>query len=94
MDLIIPGIIVFAGNVLSGSRGSRRWEIVTALFGWTAGLAGALWLASLILGSEYWARHIFFPVFVLSVVQALSLDGIRILKWKVDQWFSRRDIGE
>ena len=92
MDLIIPSIIVFVGNVFSGSPESRRWAVVTALFGWAGGLAGALWLTSLILGSEFWARHIFFPIFVLSLVQVLSRDGLRILKPQVDQWFNRHNL--
>ena len=61
MEYVIPAAIVLFGNVFSGSRGSRQWETVTALFGWVAGIAGALWLLCLFLGSEFWARQIFFP---------------------------------
>jgi hypothetical protein len=42
-DQIIPAIIVFVGNIFGGPHGSRRWEIVTAAFGWTALVAVLLW---------------------------------------------------
>ena len=43
-DQIIPAIIVLIGNLFGGSHGSRRWEIVTAAFGWTALVAVLLWV--------------------------------------------------
>ena len=42
-DQIIPAIIVLVGNIFGGPHGSRRWEIVTAAFGWTAVVAVLLW---------------------------------------------------
>lgn len=42
-DQIIPAIIVLIGNLFGGSHGSRRWEIVTAAFGWTALVTVLLW---------------------------------------------------
>jgi len=47
MDLstqIVPAIIVLAANLMSGKHGSIRWETVTAIFGWTAGLSLILFL--------------------------------------------------
>ena len=43
-DQIIPAIIVLVGNIFGGPHGSRRWEIVTAAFGWTALVAVLLWV--------------------------------------------------
>ena len=43
-DQIIPAIIVLIGNLFGGSHGSRRLEIVTAAFGWTALVAVLLWV--------------------------------------------------
>ncbi|MCA3349106.1 MAG: hypothetical protein INF97_00800 [Roseomonas sp.] len=42
-DQIIPAMIVLVGNLFGGPHGSRRWEIVTAAFGWTALVAVLLW---------------------------------------------------
>jgi len=33
---IVPAVIILFANLLSGNHGSKRWETVTAVFGWAA----------------------------------------------------------
>ncbi len=94
MEYIIPGLIVFVGNVFSGSPGSKQWEFVTALFGWVAVIALVLWLAFQIVGSEFWARQILLPIWLFCLLQALSRDHLKILKPIADRWLKRRNLGE
>ena len=103
MEYIIPGIVILLGNLFSGSYKSRQWEIVTAMFGWTAAVAfilalvcHALELASFFLvgkvpAFEYLATRVFWPVAGFSLVQAVSRDWEEILKPIVDQWVKSRE---
>ena len=94
MELIIPAVIVFIGNVFSGSRGSLRWQYVTALFGWTAGTALLLWFVGLFFLPEFWTQEILFPIWVFCLLQALTRDYEKILKPVVERWFKGRIKGE
>ena len=39
---VVAAITILVSNLFSGHPGSRRWEVITALFGYTAGdLGGA-----------------------------------------------------
>jgi len=94
MELIIPGVIVFVGNVFSGSPGSRQWKLITALLGWSAGGALILWAACAVLGADLWARQIFLPIWTFCLLQALSRDYTRLLKPMADRWTKRQNLGE
>ena len=89
MELVIPAMIVLIGNLFSGSRGSLRWENVTAFFGWTAGTVFLLWLVGMFLLPEFWTREILFPIWAFCLLQALTRDYEKILKPVVDRWFKR-----
>ena len=39
---IVPAIIILVSNLFSGHPGSRRWEVITALFGYAAGISMVL----------------------------------------------------
>ena len=94
MEYIIPAVIIFVGNLFSGSPGSRPWELISATFGWVGGTALLLWLVFSVVGSEFWARQIFFPVGALCLVQILSRDGLRILKPLADRWLKGRGLDD
>ena len=36
---IVPAIIILVGNLFSSHPGSRRWEVITVLFGYAAGIS-------------------------------------------------------
>ena len=36
---IVPAVIILIANLLSGQHSSLRWETVTAVFGWGAGIS-------------------------------------------------------
>ena len=94
MELIIPAVIVFVGNVFSGSPGSRRWEFFSALFGWTGGAALLLWIVCSAIGWEFLGRHILFPIGAFCLLYVVSRDYEKILKPLVDRWLKRRAKGE
>lgn len=41
---IVPAIVLLAANLMSGKHGSGRWEVATAVFGWTAGVSALVCL--------------------------------------------------
>ena len=94
MEYLIPAVIVFIGNVFSGSPGSRQWQVVSALFGWGAVAGMSIWLVCLFTGSEFWARQICFPIWVFCVLQLLSRDYLGIVKPIADRWVKRRNLGD
>ena len=94
MELIIPAVIIFVGNVFSGSPGSLRWEYISAFFGWTGGAALLLWVVCLGIGWESLGRHILFPIAAFCLLYVASRDYERILKPFVDRWLKRRAKGE
>mgnify|MGYP003673592052 CR=1 FL=1 len=65
---IIPAIVLLVANLMSGHHSSIRWEVVTAIFGWTA-LIGLL---------MFLAAFTFWPAFCL--LTALARDYERLLK--------------
>jgi hypothetical protein len=93
-DQIIPAIIVLIGNLFGGPHGSRRWEIVTAAFGWTALFSILLWVllevaiyvcASTGLGidlgdkSQEKARTYLLQIFCFALLSAITRDYEKIL---------------
>ena len=47
MDLssqVVPAVIILAANLMSGRHGSLRWETITAIFGWGAGITLVVFL--------------------------------------------------
>jgi hypothetical protein len=94
LEQIIPAIVMLVGNLFGSSHGSRRWEIVTALYGWTAGatallilfLESAFYLTKLIdLGVDLEGggrgeiRRYLLQLFAFSMLAALSRDYEKIL---------------
>lgn len=79
MEYIITAVITLVGNLLSGPRGSKRWELVSAMFGWVGAIAMFLWFLNLIFGLEFW-KQVLFPVFAFFLTSALVRDYEKILK--------------
>ena len=88
MEYMITAAIVLAGNLFSGPRGSRQWEIVTALYGWCAAMASVAWFFSMIFGLDLW-RNIFFIALAFSLSTALARDYEKILKPIIEKLMSR-----
>ena len=94
MELIIPALIVLVGNVFSGSPGSRRWEVVSELFGWIGAAAVLLTIGCFAVGWEFLGRHILFPIGAFCLLYVVSRDYEKILKPIADRWLKRRAKGE
>ena len=85
MEYIIPAIVILVGNLFSAPPGSRRWEVVTAAFGWTAGITLCLWLVVGVFASQSWAAKYLVQVWAFCLLQALTRD------WEVfSQWALRK----
>ena len=81
MDLsmqLIPAIVIIFANLMSGKQGSREWEVVTAIFGWTACLSLILYVFSIYLFPEF--SIYLTQLFGFSLISALSRDYEKILK--------------
>lgn len=76
---IVPAVIILIGNLFSGKHGSSRWEIVTAVFGWTAVLSLIAYFPAAKFFPGSTARDFFLQIFGFSLLTALSRDYERIL---------------
>ena len=61
-----------------GKPGSHRWEVVTAVFGWTAAFALSGWLLATIFGASD-AGKLLFSIFTGAIAIVLKRDIIRVL---------------
>ncbi|NNM65932.1 MAG: hypothetical protein HKL99_15230 [Burkholderiales bacterium] len=79
LSQVIPALIILAANLLGGTHGSRRWEVVTAIFGWTAlfGLIASI-LTSMITRHGSIAEYLW-QITGFSLITALSRDYEKIL---------------
>ncbi|GAC1656551.1 MAG: hypothetical protein NVS9B15_17750 [Acidobacteriaceae bacterium] len=79
-DQLVPALILFASNLMSGRHGSRRYEVVTAVFGWTT----LITLLAYLIVNAAWPRGpikpYLFQVFAFSMLTALSRDYEKILR--------------
>jgi hypothetical protein len=83
MDLstqIVPAVALLVANLMSGRHASLRWETVTAIFGWAAGLS----IVALVIVNVF-ARNSTMTDYLLQVagfclLTALSRDYERILR--------------
>jgi len=76
---IVPAVIVLIANLLSGKHGSIRWETVTAIFGWTAGLSLILFLVLSVFLPEHVAKNYILQISGFCLLTALARDYERIL---------------
>ena len=84
IEYVIPAIVILAGNLFSGDPGSKRWECVTAIFGWTAAISFPIWfivkVVNYFVTTPMWVNEVLPPVFLFCLLQAVSRDYERILK--------------
>ena len=93
MEYVITAVVVLAGNLLSGRCGSRHYENVTAAFGWTAVIAGFLWIsfnfASLFSSAVKTIAETLFPIWLFCIASALIRDWEKILKPSFDRFIDK-----
>lgn len=83
MDLstqIVPAVVVLVANIFSGRHGSGRWETVTALFGWTAGISLAALLLAIVFVRDSVITEFLAQIMAFSLLTALSRDYEKILR--------------
>jgi hypothetical protein len=79
-DQLVPAVILLAANLMSGRHGSMRYEVVTAVFGWTAGITlTVLLIVSAVLPHSPIKSYVF-QIFAFSMLTALSRDYEKILR--------------
>lgn len=79
-DQLVPAVILLAANLMSGRHGSRRYEVVTAVFGWTALIAFLAYLIVNAVWSHGPIKPYLFQVAAFSMLTALSRDYEKILR--------------
>ena len=91
---IVSATVILVSNLFSGHPGSRRWEAITAIFGWTAAVSMILLMFfsfasifSIRLAEEL--REVLISACFFCMLQALTRDYERILKPLVSGWFER-----
>ena len=91
---VITAALVFAGNLLSGRRGSWHYENVTAVFGWTAAITFPLWVVAYTVSPFFPAAQsvadTLFPVWTFCILTALARDGYKVLKPSFDRFIESR----
>ena len=90
---VVAAITILVSNLFSGHPGSRRWEVITALFGYTAGISVVLVmifpLESIFPTSVGGVREVLISTGFFCMLQALTRDYERILKPLVSGWIER-----
>jgi hypothetical protein len=79
MDQIIPAAVLLFANLMSGRHGSRRYEMVTAVFGWMAGTSLLAWLIALWTASPQ-VQFYLAQVWGFSLLTAVARDYEKILR--------------
>jgi hypothetical protein len=89
MDQLVPAAFIVLANVLSGPHSSLRWEIGTAIFGWTAGITMITWSSFFLLGFATLASYSL-QVFSFALLTVVSRDYERVLKPVFEKIFPPR----
>ena len=77
---IVPAVVVLAANLLSGPHSSLRWEYVTALFGWSAGISITAVPVVLLFWPNSPAVSYLLQIAGFCLITALSRDYEKILR--------------
>ena len=83
MDLssqIVPAVVILVANLFSGRHGSVRWETVTAVFGWGAGIGLLAAVASTVFASTSPMTAYLWQVAAFCLLTALSRDYEKLLR--------------
>ena len=80
LSQVIPAVVVLAANLMSGPHASLRWEYVTAVFGWGAGICLVGFLFVHIAFPSSSVGTYLFQLFSFCLLTALSRDYERILR--------------
>lgn len=90
MDVLIPCIVIVISNVCSDYPGGRRWEFISASFGYVAAIS----LTAVIIlpwpSSLEWLQQIFMQIATFSLVTALSRDYEKIFKPLAEKFFNKK----
>jgi len=76
---VVPATIILVANLLGGKHGSLRWETVTAIFGWAAGISLVSYLLVYAFSFKYISNDFLLQVSGFCLLTALARDYERIL---------------
>lgn len=77
---IVPALVILVSNLLSGKHSSLRWEYVTAIFGWGAGLGLGVFLVVVIVFPDSSAKLYLGQLAAFCLITALSRDYEKLLR--------------
>jgi len=77
---IVPAVIILFANLLSGNHGSKRWETVTAVFGWAAIVSFIGYVFFVMVLPESPVSSYLLQIAGFSLLSAIARDYERMLK--------------
>ena len=77
---IVPAVIIRFVNLLSGNQGSKRWETVTAVFGWPSIVSFIGYVFFVMVFPESQISNYLLQIAGFSLLSAIARDYERMLK--------------
>ena len=77
---VVPAIVLLIANLMSGHHSKLRWEVVTAIFGWTGLIGLLIFVVVLIVWPDSDALDYLIQIAAFCLITALARDYERILK--------------
>jgi uncharacterized membrane protein YuzA (DUF378 family) len=79
-DQLVPAVILLTANLMSGRHGSKRYEVVTAVFGWTTLITVIAFFVVNVAATHSPIKPYLFQVWSFSLLTVLSRDYEKILR--------------
>jgi hypothetical protein len=79
-DQLVPAVILLAANLMSGRHGSKRYEVVTAVFGWTTLTTVVAYLIVNVVATHSPVKPYLLQVWSFSLLTVLARDYEKILR--------------
>lgn len=79
-DQLVPAVILLAANLMSGRHGSMRYEVVTAVFGWTLAITLVAFLVFSIVAPHSPIKPYLLQVWSFCLLTVLSRDYEKVLR--------------
>jgi len=77
---LVPAVILLLANLMSGPHGSKRYEVVTGVFGWATAASVTLYLIVSLVAAQSPAKPYLLQVLAFSLITALARDYEKYLR--------------
>jgi hypothetical protein len=79
-DQLVPAVILLIANLMSGPHGSKRYEVVTAVFGWLTAISVTALLVVSVVAARSPAKPYLFQICAFSFITAMARDYEKYLR--------------